>query len=923
MAEISATQWRELSPLLDQLLEADDAVRAQQLADIRCANEALANQLEVLLRQRTTVEREKFLLWDASPGLAHEPTLAGQTIGAYTLREPVGHGGMGSVWRAERSDGRYQASVAIKFLNLALLAHGGVERFSREGTMLARLSHPNIARLLDAGVAAGSQPYLVLEYIDGMPIDAWCDKHSLSIEARLRLFLEVLAAVAHAHSNLILHRDLKPSNILITLSGEVKLLDFGIGKLIEDQSGAASPTELTQLAGRAFTPDFAAPEQITQSDVTTATDVYALGVLLYLLLTGRHPTAQPTATQVDRLRAVVETDPLRPSDATRAKGTDVNAIATARATTPHKLARALSGDLDNIVAKALKKSPDERYPSATALADDLRRYLNHEPVTARPDTPAYRLRKFVRRYRVGVAVVSVTLLTLIAGILGTVWQAREARLAQALAEANAAEAQQQREAAQFEARVARANHEFVSQLFGDAMRAGESTQMRAQLDRARELLRKRYANDPVVHSLLLFQLAGRYAELREHKREQEIIAEIEALSERANDPLLRASVACVRAYYLLLDGKNEEARPHVAEGLRLMQSASRQFTMAGFECYRADAMLASATGDHARGVERMERWLAQLEREGLDKTRAYVNSLSSLAFIHNRAGELAPALVVSQRARALNEALGSELTLSSQTELGRQAHLLFVLGRFSEAIEVDRELLRRFEGTPDGGTPPATFLVQPAAHMVIGGDAEEGAALFRSVLPKYERDGPESHARGVTLDLAHALSNQRRYVEAAEMLRRYEARLITSPARPREKIDAARIGVDIAMATNPAKLSVLLDSLESALSSGNPSHPAGVQGYLAAGNGRLALGDTDKARTHAMQALKIAGTKAIDGKSSAWIGATELLLARIALAQHDGVTARNHLTLASKHFSDTLQADHRWRKEVQALSEKL
>ena len=404
MAEISATQWQELNPLLDELLEVEDAARAQRLAQIRRANEALANHLEALLRQRTAVERDAFLEGDAGFALAHEPTLAGQTIGAYTLREPIGQGGMGSVWRAERSDGRYQASVAVKFLNLALLAHGGVERFSREGNMLARLSHPNIARLLDAGVAAGSQPYLVLEYIDGVPIDVWCDQRSLGIEARLRLFLEVLAAVAHAHSNLILHRDLKPSNILITPNGEVRLLDFGIGKLIEDQTGAASPTELTQLAGRAFTPDFAAPEQITQGDVTTATDVYALGVLLYLLLTGRHPTAQPAATQVDRLRAVVEAEPTRPSDATtRVKDTDLAVIATARATTPHKLARALRGDLDNILAKALKKSPAERYQTAAAFADDIERQLSGRPVIACPDSAGYRVSKFVRRHRLRAA----------------------------------------------------------------------------------------------------------------------------------------------------------------------------------------------------------------------------------------------------------------------------------------------------------------------------------------------------------------------------------------------------------------------------------------------------------------------------------------------------------------------------------------
>ena len=365
MAEISATQWQELNPLLDELLERSGCKRVRSgWRRSGALMKRWRTTWKCYCAQRTAVERDAFLEGDTGFTLAHEPSLAGQTIGAYTLREPIGQGGMGSVWRAERSDGRYQASVAVKFLNLALLGHGGVERFSREGNMLARLSHPNIARLLDAGVAAGSQPYLVLEYIDGVPIDVWCDQRSLGIEARLRLFLEVLAAVAHAHSNLILHRDLKPSNILITPNSEVRLLDFGIGKLIEDQTGAASPTELTQLAGRAFTPDFAAPEQITQGDVTTATDVYALGVLLYLLLTGRHPTAQPASTQVDRLRAVVETDPTRPSDATtRVKDVNVDAIATARATTPHKLMRALRGDLDNILAKALKKSPAARYPN--------------------------------------------------------------------------------------------------------------------------------------------------------------------------------------------------------------------------------------------------------------------------------------------------------------------------------------------------------------------------------------------------------------------------------------------------------------------------------------------------------------------------------------------------------------------------------
>jgi len=603
---------------------------------------------------------------------------------------------------------------------------------------------------------------------------------------------------------------------------------------------------------------------------------------------------------------------------------DAAVLAAARATTPQKLVRALRGDLDNILAKALKKLPAERYQTVTAFAGDLQRHLAHEPVTARPDALSYRVSKFVRRYRVGVGVVVLTLLILIGGIVGTAWQAQEARRAQALAEASAAEARTQREAAQFEARVARANHEFVSQLFGDAMRAGESDQMRAQLDRARELLRRRYADDPVVHSLLLFQLAGRYAELRERKREAELMREIEGLSERANDPALSAVVECVKAYYLLIDGKNDAAKPHVAAGLGLMQKMARPLTAAGFECYRADAMLASATGDHARGVARMERWLEQLERDGLDKTRAYVNSLSSLAFIHAKADQLMPALAVSRRARALNETLGSELTLSSQTELEREAHLLFQLGRISQAIEVDREVFRRFASTESSGVPPSTYVFKPAWHSIVGGNAADGTAWLRSALPKYERDGPETTARGVTLDLAAGLVVQTRYAEASSMLRRFEARLVKGPARPRERVEAARIGAEIALATGDrGSLVASLDLLEAALVSGAVPHPNALQGYLAAGFGRLTEGDAEGARAHASKAMKLATANVIDGQSSAWVGAAHLLLARVALANGEAAEVRRHLTLADEQFADTLHPGHRWRNAVESLSAKL
>lgn len=417
MHPMDMARWQRVSPLLDEILDHDDAGRAQRLASLRAEDAALADEIDMLLGRLADNDRDAFL--ERAP-LLREASMVGQTFGAYTVERELGQGGMGSVWLARRADGRFEGHVAIKFLNAGLMARGGSERFAREGSILARLAHPNIARLLDAGVAGGgTRPYLVLEYIDGAPIDRHCEDKALDLAARVRLFLDVLAAVAHAHNRLILHRDLKPSNILVTAAGEVKLLDFGIAKLLDDAAATGAATEITQAAGRAFTLHYAAPEQLQGGDATTATDVYALGVLLYVLLGGAHPTAGGTTAPLDEMRAVVETQPRRLSDAVLRHGIG--------GSTTTRLARALRGDLDNIVARALKKSPAERYANAALLADDLRRYLNDEPVAARPDARAYVLAKFVRRHRVGVAASAFVALALAAGVGVALVEANEAK----------------------------------------------------------------------------------------------------------------------------------------------------------------------------------------------------------------------------------------------------------------------------------------------------------------------------------------------------------------------------------------------------------------------------------------------------------------------------------------------------------------
>ena len=305
-------------------------------------------------------------------------------VGPYLLRTELGRGGMGSVWLATRADGQYQGRVAIKLLASSWLGQEAEHRFRQEGTLLARLDHPNIARLLDAGVTDQGEPYLVLEYVEGEQVDAYCNRAGLDVRARIELFIDLLGAIAHAHRNLIVHRDIKPANILVDAAGKIKLLDFGISKLLEQQPNVL----LTRAGETLMTPQYAAPEQLLGAPVTTATDIYALGLLLYLLLTGRLPYSATTSplelmqlitTGIMPLPSRVATEP-RP-DPAQSRGLA-------------NLHRQLRGDLDNIILKAVHAAPERRYQDVVAFAADLRHYLNHQPVSARgnPAVPPGQIR---------------------------------------------------------------------------------------------------------------------------------------------------------------------------------------------------------------------------------------------------------------------------------------------------------------------------------------------------------------------------------------------------------------------------------------------------------------------------------------------------------------------------------------------------
>ena len=433
MTHAPDSRWIRLKEIFAGATDLAPEARPAWIEQACGADTELRGEVEALLRAHDRVGA--FLETPAAPSPAPDPALLpGRRIGPYEIERELGHGGMGAVYLALRADDAFEKRVAIKVTRGALGSPEAVERFKRERQILARLEHPNIARLLDGGATEDGLPYFVMEYIEGRPIHSHCDDKRLDIAARLRIFLEVSAAVEYAHHNLIVHRDLKPGNILVTPEGVPRLLDFGIAKLSDPES-AGQATEVTSLA---FTPWYASPEQVQGEPMTTATDVYSLGVLLYELLTGHGPYRITTLKPLEVMKAIVEQEPERPSAAVdrtvhyTSQDGEVQAILTpfsvsrTREGTPERLRQRLRGDLDAILMTALRKDPARRYPSVAAFAADLSAYLARRPVSARRDTALYRTGKFLRRNRWGVLAVVAILGAVTAAALSFVVQSRHA-----------------------------------------------------------------------------------------------------------------------------------------------------------------------------------------------------------------------------------------------------------------------------------------------------------------------------------------------------------------------------------------------------------------------------------------------------------------------------------------------------------------
>ena len=593
---LSPETWHNLSSLLDQALDLAPEGRAAWLEGVARTQPKLVPTLARLLEAHASGERTDVLgSSPAAPFAASMPgegnrLEAGDRVGPYRLLRPIGSGGMADVWLAERDDGAFAREVALKLPLVSRLRRDLAVRFARERDILARLEHPHIARFYDAGVSADGLPYLAMEYVDGRPITVWCDEHRVNLVGRIQLFAQVLSAVQFAHANLVIHRDLKPSNILVTDDGQVRLLDFGIAKLLAADEERAPETQLTQSSGRALTPEYASPEQMRGEALTIASDVYSLGVVLFEVLVGSRPYRLKIESAAQLEEAILSADPLRPS----ANVTD--AAAASRGVSPSRLAKQLAGDLDTVVLKALAKAPAGRYATALALAEDLERHLRGLPVLAQRTSVWYRVGKFVGRNRWPVVI--------------------GAGAASALIAATGIALAQQR-VAQAEARKATAVKDFLLDLLGGADPGGTSGKPPGQItlqeaiDAATARIGSALTDQPETKMAVLNALSAVYESLDQNERSAALLRDALALSER-HDGVPHPN----QALFLMELANNEMFAGHYEEAGRWLDRAEPVFRALGDTTSLAFAQSLKIRGNLVRrgAVPDFERAAVLLER---------------------------------------------------------------------------------------------------------------------------------------------------------------------------------------------------------------------------------------------------------------------------------------------------------------------
>ncbi|MCW5664150.1 MAG: serine/threonine protein kinase [Piscinibacter sp.] len=872
-------RWPALSALLDEALALPPGERPRWLEALK-VDAALRDTLRTLLADYAEVEHGPFLATlprlDAAPGAGAGPA-PGARIGPYRLIAELGRGGMGTVWLAERADGAFERRVALKLPLVHRLRPELAARFLRERDILARLEHPHIARLYDAGLDADGLPYLALELVEGEPIDAHADARRLGLRARLALFVQVLEALQYAHANLVIHRDLKPSNILVDAAGQVRLLDFGIAKLL---AGPDAPeTELTRVSGRPLTPEYASPEQVRGEPLGTASDLYSLGVVLHRLLAGAAPYRVDLRSAAQWEQAVLGAEPVRPSEAIDERA------AAQRGGTRKALARALAGDLDTIVLKALAKAPAERYPTADAFADDLRRHLDGRPVQARPAAWTYRLRRAVRRNRLAVGAAGAVAAALLAGSAAALWQARIAAEEARSARAQGARAEEVKR--------------FVVSIFEDASPyggAGRAVTAVELLRQARARLEATPVRDAATQVELRTTIGNSLRAVGDYPSSFEVLREAAALATRQLGPLepARLDAQLALGWSAVLLGELAAAQAALDDAERGRRARGESAALS--KVLIAQSELVKDRGDTTRALALAEQALQEAEahaaRTGdtlpvIDALVALCNRLRGLG----RPGMLAQA----QRARALAlAAFGDRPT--DQALDARRVHASAQIAEGDRAAGVAemRAIVReRTRLSGEGHHAVAVALREIGTALLLAGDPSGAAAEWQEALrlTRAQSDGrPNPEIANTAYNLGVVLAAARRPADALVQFRAAAAmhRELASPQHPVALL--ARCGeADMLLALGRVDAAeAVLDALAPQL--GDDAHVRAVY--------RWRLGQLRSAQGRHAQALELLSATAahFDGGSPRHASASRHSLGRALLAAgraHDAHEALN------------------------------
>jgi serine/threonine-protein kinase len=690
------------------------------------------------------------------------------------------------------------------------------------------------------------------------------------------LFVDVLAAVAHAHSNLIVHRDLKPSNILVTRNGVVKLLDFGVAALL-----APAIAELTREADAALTPGYAAPEQLRGLRVTTATDVHALGAVLFLLLTGRHPFIEGHESGPELARATLEQQPPKSSDVV----------------TDPRHARALRGDLDNIVAKALQKEPSERYATAAAFAQDLQRFLAHEPVSARPDSLAYRAGRFIRRHRTAVASSAIVLLLLIGGAIAITLQKIEA--------------QRQRDAALYQSQRAEFQARFAYQIMSEVGNDGPIT-IQGLMAKGIEVLERTYADDdPRFVIGMLVNISGRYMDLGDTQGELAALVKAERLARRLGDPDLIAFVQCNTVETELTAGRPREAAERMRDGLDNLRKVPNPSSQRLRECGLAESRLRWAQGNIDAGIAAAIRVANGMEARGETGALGYVTVVSTIEMMLGDAGRHREALDWNRRASLANERAGRSETMSQHITLHNEATHRYELGAPRAALEIERSVVQRITARQGEGAVTAGMVQRLGLYEVRVEATAAGLELLdRSVARTAAKHRP--HVRAL-LDRASANLWLGRLEPALQDLTAAEHRLAENPTEVQDYVRASRLlRAQLLLARDePAASLVEIDGLLGDI--GYPGKRIANRLSLTLtlkARAELALGRTAEALATAQRAVTIAEEMSLDPQSSVSVGAALMALAEAQRARGDSGLADVAARRAGRTLEAALGRDH-------------